>query len=113
MSDQVIPLTVAPNQSFVCQLTVDAEPLTLGFTLNYTDMSGYWQMAVYDSVGNLIVANVPLITGWYPDANLLGQYGYMRIGSAYLLNTGNASTDYPDASNLGQFSLLWSDTVLP
>jgi hypothetical protein len=113
VSDQIVPLTAAPNQSFSAQLTVDGAPLTLGFQLAFLAMSGYWELAIFDSAGDMLVSNVPLITGWYPGGNLLGQYGYLRIGSAYLLNTGNAVTDYPGSGNLDQFSLLWGNTVLP
>lgn len=110
MSDQVIPLTVSPNQSFSVQLTVDGNPLTLNLSLSYQTMAGYWTMQIADVNQNVLVASVPLITGWYPDANLLAQYQYLEIGSAYLLNTGNATTDYPGPSNLGLFSLLWGDS---
>jgi Domain of unknown function (DUF6983) len=109
--DQVIPLTTAPNQTFSVQLTVNSKPLTLNFSLSYSEMAGYWQLAVSDVNSNLLIASVPLITGWYPAANLLGQYQYLQIGSAYLLNTGNANTDYPGYNNLSQFSLMWGDNV--
>lgn len=108
---QVVPLTTSPNQSFSIQLTVNGKPLTLNLTLGYSEMAGYWQMAVSDVNGNLLIGSVPLITGWYPAANLLAQYQYMNIGSAYLLNTGNANTDYPNSENLNLFSLIWSDNV--
>lgn len=111
MANQVIPLSSAPNQTFTTQLIVDGSPLTLGIELDFNEMAGYWEMAISDSAGNLLIDNVPLITGWYPAANLLGQYGYLQIGSAYLLNTGNASVDYPGESNLALFSLLWGDTA--
>jgi hypothetical protein len=108
--NQILPLTSAANQTFTTQLTVDGNPLTLGIALSYSEMAGYWQMAISDAAGNVLISSVPLITGWYPAANLLGQYGYLQIGSAYLLNTGNASDDYPGLSNLDQFSLVWGDT---
>lgn len=109
--DQIVPLATAPNQSFQVQLTVNGLPLTLNIELGYSEMAGYWQMAISDIQGNTLIASIPLITGWYPAANLLGQYQYLRIGSAYLLNTGNATTDYPGPDNLSLFSLLWSDNV--
>lgn len=111
MSAQIVPLTSAPNQSFTAQLTVNGQPLTLNIALSFSEMAGYWQMAISDSNGNLLLASVALITGWWPSANLLAQYQYLQIGSAYLLNTGNATTDYPGPNNLGQFSLLWGDNV--
>lgn len=108
---QVVPLTTSPNQSFSIQLTVNGKPLTLNLALGYSEMAGYWQMAVSDVNGNPLISSVPLITGWYPAANLLAQYQYLNIGSAYLLNTGNANTDYPNSKNLNLFSLIWSDNV--
>ncbi len=112
MSTQLIPLSLAQNQAFSAQLTVDGAQLTLNFTLAYSAMAGYWQLAVSDVNGVLLLASVPLLTGLYPSSNLLAQYGYLRIGSAYLLNTESVSADYPSQMNLNQFSLLWGDTVL-
>jgi hypothetical protein len=111
MSSQIIPLNSSLVQTFAVQLTVNAQPLTLNFTLAYSTMAGYWQLDIADVNGADLVASVPLITGLYPSANLLAQYQYLQIGSAYLLNTGNAPVDYPGANNLGQFSLLWGDNV--
>jgi len=108
---QTIPLQVAPNQTFSVPLVVDGTQLTLNFSLSYSYMAGYWALAVSSVNGASLIANVPLVTGWYPCANLLAQYGYLTIGSAYLLNTGNAPTDYPGPNDLGLFSLLWGDTV--
>jgi hypothetical protein len=111
MSSQIIPLTAAPNQTFTVQLTVDGAPLTLSMALSYSVMSGWWQLKIADANNNTLVAAVPLITGWYPAANILAQYGYLEIGSAYILNTGNSSYDYPGSANLANFSLLWGDTA--
>lgn len=111
MSAQIVPLVQAPNQTLTVQLTVDAKPLTLNLALSYSAMSGWWQLQVSDAQNNLLIASVPLITGWYPAANMLAQYGYLNIGSAYLLNTGNSVSDYPGENDLTSFSLLWSDTA--
>ena len=111
MSSQIVPLSQGQNQTFTIQLTVDGAPLTLGISLSYVAMAGWWQMQVYNAQNQLLVAAVPLITGFYPSANVLAQYGYLQIGSAYLLNTGNSTNDYPGVSDLASFSLLWGDTV--
>ena len=111
MSSQIIPLTSLNNQTFAAQLTVDSKSLTLNFTLSYSPMAGYWQMSIANVNGVPLIASMPLITGRYPAANMLAQYQYLKIGSAYLLNTGNAPADYPGQNNLGQFSLLWGDGV--
>ena len=111
MSAQIVPLQNAANQSFSVQLTVNSAQLTLNLALSYSTMSGWWQMAISDVNGNSLVASVPLVTGFYPCANLLAQYQYLNIGSAYLLNTGNAPTEFPSANTLDQFSLVWGDNV--
>ena len=109
--DQIVPLTNQPNQVFAVQLTINNQPITLNLALSYSEMAGYWQMAVSDVNNSLLLSSVPLITGVYPAANLLAQYQYLHIGSAYLLNTGNAALDYPGADTLTLFSLLWGDNV--
>jgi hypothetical protein len=111
MSAQTIPLVQAPNQSFTIQLTVDGNPLTLNLTLSFSAMSGWWQLGIANAQNAVLVASVPLVTGFYPCANLLAQYGYLAIGSAFLLNTGNSPDDYPGVNDLTNFSLLWSDTA--
>lgn len=111
MAQQIIVLTQAPNQTFTVQLSVDGNPLTLNLQLSYSTMSGWWQLQISDVQGNVLIASVPLITGQYPSANILAQYGYLAIGSAYILNTGNNTIDYPADTSLTKFSLLWSDTA--
>ena len=111
MASQLVPLNTAPNQTFTVQLIVDGKPLTLNLALSYSAMSGWWQMQISDATGLTLIASVPLITGLYPAANLLAQYGYLGIGSAFILNTGGGANDYPSANNLPSFSLLWGDNA--
>ena len=108
---QLIPLSTQQNQQMTVQLTVNGQALTVNLGFNYVAVAGWWQMIISDVNGNLLVASVPLVTGYYPDANMLAQYEYLEIGEAYLLNTGDGSTDYPSQYSLSQFSLLWSDNT--
>ena len=111
MANQIVPLTSMPNQSLTTQLIVDGKSLTLNLVLSYSYMSGYWFMTVYSAQGTLLLDSLPMLTGVYPAANILAQYVYLVIGSAYLLNVGNSATDYPGANDLGSnFVLLWGDT---
>jgi hypothetical protein len=113
MSAQIIPLTASPNQSFAVTLQVDNAPLTLNLNLRWNEMAGYWVLKISDSAGSLILDSLPLLTGWYPAANILAQYGYLKIGSAYILNVGNVASDYPGKTDLGAaFVLLWDDTAV-
>lgn len=111
MSAQVLPVTSSPNQQFNATLQVDGAPLTLNFALIWNSMAGYWVMTVSDASDNLLVDSLPLITGWYPGANLLSQQVYLQIGSAFIINVGNSESDYPGQNDLGTaFVLLWDDT---
>lgn len=111
MAQQIVPLTQVPNQTFTLQLSVDGNPLTLGLQVSYSAMAGWWQMQVSDVQGNVLIASVPLVTGQYPAANMLAQYGYLEIGSAYVLNASSTPQDYPTENALTKFLLLWGDTA--
>lgn len=111
MSDQIIPLTSSPNQSFTATLQVDGAALTIGFAIRWSEMAGYWVMSIFNSAGELLLDSIPLITGWYPGGNILSQYAYLNIGSAFILNEGMSGSDFPGRSDLGtNFVLLWGDT---
>lgn len=108
----VIPLTTAPNQSLVITPVVNGVPITLQLDLIYNEMAGYWSLSISNSIGTLLLSSLPLITGSYPAANILKQYGYLGIGSAYVINTSNSGYDYPNNYNLGsEFVLVWGDTA--
>ena len=111
MSAQVIPLTTAPNQTLQPTLNVDGKSLTLNLALSYNRMAGYWVMTIRDSQGNMVLDSIPLLVGQPPANNILGQFGYLAIGSAYIVNATGAAMDSPDDTNLGSdFLLVWSDT---
>lgn len=111
--NQVIPLTTAPNQTFQILLAVNNAQLRLNLSISYNEMANYWTMDVDDNNGNPLLAGVPLLTGSWPAANILGQYQYLNIGSAYVINVSNSDiNDYPNASDLGvDFILVWGDNV--
>lgn len=113
MSAQVIPLTTQPNQSFQVALNVNGATLRLALSITYNEMANYWIMQVVDAGGNILVDNVPLITGSWPAANVLNAYQYLQIGSAYVINVSNANVnDYPNATDLGSdFILVWGDNA--
>ena len=108
---QIIPLTTDPNQTFQVSLNVDGSTVNLQLTLRYNEISEYWIMTIANpSTGAILLDSLPLITGEYPAGNILRQYSYLGIGSAYVLNMGS-SLDYPDDSELGNsFVLAWGDT---
>lgn len=111
MSDQIVPLSSAPSQKMSVTLTVDGAQLTLQLSVRFNEMANYWVMGISDSQSNMLIDSLPLLTGSYPAANILAQYAYLKIGSAYIINVSGTDLDYPDRNTLGaDFSLLWGDT---
>ncbi len=112
MNYQTVPLTSSMNQTMQLNLTVDGNPLVLNVAVEWSVSAGQWLMSISDSANNLLISMLPLVTGIYPAANLLAQYGYLAIGSLWLLATGQNATSDPTSTNLTtDFTLLWGDTL--
>ena len=113
MPSQLVPLTSDPGQTATVSLSIDAHIVTLQLAVTYSEMAGYWVLRIKDRAGNLLLDSIPLLAGVYPAANLLGQYAYLAIGSAFVINASGTPDDSPDSTSLGSdFVLLWDDTPL-
>lgn len=111
MPSQIVPLSTSPNVAQTVTLDIDASPITLNLITRFSTMAGYWVLTILDQFNNLLLDSIPMITGSYPAGNILGQYGYLEIGSAFVINQSGVAQDYPDSTNLGtDFVLVWSDT---
>lgn len=111
MSTQLIPLTTSPNQTFQSTLSVDGKNITLEFNLKYNEMAEYWIMKISDSAKVVLLDSIPLLPGDAPADNILGQYSYLGIGSAYIRKASAITDDHPNDKTLGkEFVLIWSDT---
>ena len=68
-------------------------------------------VGINDASGNALLTDVPLLCGVFPAGNILGQFAYLAIGSAYIVNVSGVSQDSPDDTNLGtDFQLIWGDS---
>lgn len=120
MSQVALPITAGTNQSFSITLPVDGNNVTLLLALTWNDEGGYWWLTVTDASGAVLLDGLPVITGQYPAANILRQYQYLGIGSAYLIPNSSTLPDNPTFANLGTsttaglqtFTLVWSDSSL-
>ena len=111
LSGQIIPLTNAPYQTLRVTLAIDGGTLTLNLVVSYNEVGQFWCMAIYDQSGNALFSDVPLITGYWPGANILGQYAYAGIGSAYVISSSGGVGDWPGVNGWGNgWQLLWGDT---
>ena len=105
----IVPITSNPSQTFTSTIPIDGGSIKFNFFLKFNTESSCWVLDIKDSSNNGIVTGINLVTG----ANLLEQYSYLKIGSAYLAKIDNSLTDdLPTEYNLGtSFLLIWSDTI--
>ena len=110
MSAQLLPISTSPNQSMRAILSVNGSLITLNLRVYYNQLVPAWMLDIADQFGNPMVSSIPLVTGVYPAANILGPYGYLGIGSAFVINQSGGTSDLPDDKNLGVlFQILWDD----
>lgn len=108
---QILPLTPSPNQTFQAVLSIDGANRTLQFFIRWNDMAEYWTMKITDPITSMVLLDsIPMVTGDDPVANLLEQYSYLKIGSAYLINLGSSSANSSDTDLGSKFILVWGDT---
>jgi hypothetical protein len=112
MSAQYIQLSTDPNQTMTVTVNIDNTNKSFLLTFRYNEVAGYWIMTIQNPTTlAVILDSIPLLSGGNPTANILGQYAYLGIGSAYIINVDNSPMDSPDSTNLGtDFYLIWSDT---
>lgn len=105
-----IPLDTTPDQEFVVTVDVDGENIPLMLHLRYNTEGQFWRMDVSDGrSGDMLISNVPMVTGERLAADILGQFEYLGIGSALIVPmTDCAESDSPNFFNLGtDFVLVW------
>lgn len=102
-----IPLVAVPNYSFSSTIPVDGANITLLFHITYNELAKYWLIDISDDEGNMLISAMPLV----PAQNILEQYAYMGIGSAYLLPRAQVKEQWPSVDTLtSDWYLIWSDT---
>jgi hypothetical protein len=114
MSAQIVPLNPSPNQVLSVTLNINGSSITLGIKQYFNRIGGFWVFDIFTQQGVPLVSSVPLITGYWPAANILAPYEYMKIGEAFVINQNGANSDWPTNTNLGSgFVLLWDSNNPP
>lgn len=105
----IVPLTTSPNQTFTSTIPIDGKKIKFNFFLRFNTEASYWVLDIYDSNNISLLASINLVCG----LNLLEQYSYLNIGSAYIYKSDKTlDMDVPNEYNLGtDFQLIWGDTV--
>ena len=110
MSWQYIPLKPVPDQEFNVTVTAHGENIPLILHLRFNTEGEFWHMDISNGrTGEMLLSNVPLITGKYPAADRLAQFQHLGIGSMLVLkNTEETDADIPGFDDLGtDFLLIW------
>ncbi|MDU4960205.1 MAG: hypothetical protein E6X17_06040 [Sporomusaceae bacterium] len=103
----IVSIQPVQNYTFSSKIQVDGQSLTLQFELQYNELAGYWLATVRDASGNDLITSLPVI----PAQNLLEQYAYLGIGSAYIVPAQTVREQWPSLETLGSdWYLVWGDT---
>lgn len=112
MTLSIIPLRPIPNYSFSSKVPVDGVNKTLYFTITYNSIAEYWLLRIQDDKKQDLLSSIPLVSGEGDAINILGQYAYLGIGSAYIVSAETVTEEYPSAATLGsKWVLIWGDTI--
>lgn len=108
-----IPLTSDPDQSLQVTVPVDGRSLELKLRLRYNLRGECWTTDVTRAGENTpCLVGLPLLPGIYPHNDLLEQYRYLELGSAFCCQIQPTDLQRPDDATLGTaFCLLWGDTL--
>lgn len=108
MSYCIVPLTNQPYSEQEFKLTLkNRRNINIKLKLRYNDLCADWMAEIIDnSTGKTLIDTLPLVSG----VNLLGQFGYLNIGEAYVIPTTDTELMMPDNTTLGSvFALVWGD----
>ena len=108
MSYCIVPLTNQPYSEQEFKLTLkNRRKINIKLKLRYNDLCAVWTAEVIDnSTGKTMIDTLPLV----PGVNLLGQFGYLNIGEAYVIPKTDTELMMPDNITLGSvFVLVWGD----
>ena len=105
-----IPLTNQPNQNFTCTIPLDDTNVTLQFYLFWNRIAEYWQMSITDvSTGTMLIDSLPMLYGGGYYENILAQYEYLGIGSAFIYPLVSNPPNSPGVEDWDEnFILLWA-----
>ncbi len=102
----IVPISAIPNYKFSSKIPVDNQNITLQFECQYNELAGYWIVNVLQT-GKYLIAGLPVL----PAQNILEQYAYLGIGSAYIVPAQTIKEQWPSRYTLGSsWYLVWGDT---
>lgn len=103
----IIPITSTPNHKISSKILIDGKNTVLTFETKYNEIAGYWLVTISDGAGTNLISCLPVV----PAQNILEQYSYLKIGSAYIVAAQTVREQWPSERTLGSnWYLIWDDT---
>lgn len=105
-----IPLDPEDEQQFDIVVEVDGQSVFLNLHLRYNSEGDFWHMDVaLQDTDEILISNVPLLTGEYPSADILAQFQHFGLGSAMIIKASDdIENDFPSFEEIGtDFILVW------
>lgn len=112
---QIIPTPESLNERQTVTVEVDGIKRRLQLRFRYFETLSIWHMSIYNpDTGACMAESIPVLSGLYPAADLLGPYGSLGIGSACIMPlVKSPTTENPSKTNFGtEFALVWGDRIV-
>lgn len=102
----VVPFEAIPNHRFSCVVPIDGGNTKLRFYMRYNEIATYWVVDISKD-DEVVLSSLPL----KPAQNILEQFSYLGIGSAYILPKSEAAKQWPEANDFSsEWVVWWGDT---
>ncbi len=109
-----IPLTAEPNQRFIAQIPASNGNLTLGFYLSWNRMAEYWMLDLFNPLTQAeYLTSLALVQQGDSRRDFMSQYGYLNLGSAYLVPLTQSAPAQPGLLSWGtDYAMIWDASAV-
>ena len=102
----IVPFQAIPNHRFSAVVPIDGGNTKLAFYLKYNEIAEYWTVEISKD-GEVVLSGLPI----KPAQNILEQFAYLQIGSAYIVPRSEAQKQWPGAADFSSdWYVVWGDT---
>jgi hypothetical protein len=113
LTGQIIPINNSPYQQIQVALNTYNGTLTLNLIVSYNEVGNWWVMQIFDQNYNALLSDIPLLTGYWPAANILAPWFWMNIGTATVIANQGGYGDWPGINGWGNgWLLLWDASMV-
>lgn len=102
---QRVPMQAQPNHSFSAVITLEGKNEKLTFRMTYNEQAQYWLIDIALNE-KPVLSGLPLV----PAQDILEQFKYLELGSAYIIPNAELKNEWPNIEDLETgWSVIWSD----